>query len=78
MILSVDNIKDVVVKGSPYPIVGNIVTAQVNTIHDEDPITTKNRIISYCKNHLDEYKIPMKIEITSDQLFSNRYKHIRK
>lgn len=78
VILSVDNIKDVVVKGSPYPIVGNIVTAQVNTIHDEDPITTKNRIISYCKNHLDEYKIPMKIEITSDQLFSNRYKHIRK
>jgi len=77
VLLQLSGIKDVVVKGEPYPVMGNIVTAKVNLINDESIGLLKTRVNEFCKNKLESFKIPVKIEIVNDELFNSRFKRIR-
>ena len=78
VLLQMDNIKDVTVRGERNPIMGNIVTATVNLFEPEDLSSLKKRIRTFCRDTLARYKIPAKIEVTDDQQFSWRFKKIRK
>ncbi len=75
----VENILDVVVKGEFNAITGQIVTATVVLKKDEDIATLTKRIRINLKNQLENYKIPQKIKVvTNDELYNVRFKKIRK
>jgi long-chain acyl-CoA synthetase len=78
VILQMPGVKDVAVKGEPNFITGNIVTAKINLIEHEDMVSLKKRINEFCKDKLEPFKIPIKVEIVEDELFNARFKRIRK
>lgn len=79
IILQMPNIKDVIVKSEKNILLGNIVTAKVNLFdYTETPNSIKKKIQNFCKDKLDQAKIPIKVEITNDTLYNSRYKRIRR
>ena len=77
IILSMESVLDVLVYGEKHPILGSIVCAKV---YLDDVLDRKNyikQIKIYCKEKLEPFKIPMKIIIIDEPLFSDRYKKNR-
>jgi len=72
-----ENIRDVVVTGENHFLMGKIVVATFNLIQEEPLDELKARVRKHCKNRLSPYKIPAKIEIVSEALFSARFKRLR-
>ena len=78
VLMQMENIKDVVVRGERNPITGNMVVARVNLSEPEDPITLKKRIRAFCKDKLARFKIPVKVELADSDQFSARFKKLRR
>ena len=79
VIFELDFIKDVTVIGEPNALLGNIVCAVVTLKESEtDKKSAKKKIKEYCRNNLENYKVPVKIKFTDSQHFSDRYKKSRK
>ncbi|MGH7451202.1 MAG: ANL family adenylate-forming protein, partial [bacterium] len=77
VLMQMDNVRDVTVYGEKNPITGNIVAVRVNLFEPENLAELKRRMRAYCKDKLALFKIPVKVEITSDAQFSARYKKLR-
>jgi acyl-CoA synthetase (AMP-forming)/AMP-acid ligase II len=77
VLIQIDNIKDAVVFGEKNFLMGNIVAAKVNLIADENDASVKKRVREFCKRRLSAYKVPVRIEISRDDLFNSRFKRIR-
>ncbi|AOY75655.1 long-chain fatty acid--CoA ligase [Clostridium formicaceticum] len=78
VILEVENIKDVTVRGEANPLMGNIVCAKVNLLYPEDLLSVKKKIKAYCQKRLEKFKIPIKIEVAEENLFNPRFKRMRR
>lgn len=78
VILSLVNIRDVVVYGERHPLLGEIVVAQVSVEVPEDAVSLKTRIRKACINALSPFKAPSKVVLAQDSLYSNRQKKIRR
>jgi len=78
VLMQMENIKDVVVRGEKNPITGNIVVARVNLFEPEDVVTLKKRIRAFCKDKLARFKIPVKVEAAEGDQFSARFKKLRR
>jgi long-chain acyl-CoA synthetase len=76
-IQEIDNIKEVLVFGEKNPIMGNIVCAIVRLEKDEDRKIINARIKKYCGARMQSYKVPVKITITKDKLYGDRFKKKR-
>jgi acyl-CoA synthetase (AMP-forming)/AMP-acid ligase II len=77
IILQMKNVKNVLITGHPNPVVGNVVRAIVQLKTDEDSRLFRIRINNFCSSHLEPYKIPMIVDITKQNLHSERFKKIR-
>ena len=77
VILEMDNIAEVIVYGEKNPIIGNIACAKVRLIKNEDNILFINRLNKYCKERLQSFKVPVKVKIMVEELYSERHKKIR-
>lgn len=78
VLLEMPNIKDVAVNGEAHPLMGNIVVAKV---HLREPCEEKKmlkEIRAYCKNRLEAYKFPVKLEILDEAPVTHRHKKLRK
>lgn len=78
IIQQLENIAEVVVYGEKNPIVGNIVCAKVRLIEPEDPQQVRVRIKKHCREQLENYMVPVKIELVSEKQHSARFKKKRK
>jgi long-chain acyl-CoA synthetase len=78
VLLQMDNIRDAVVYGEPNPITGRIVVARVSLFEAEDSAALKKRVFAFCHERLARYKVPVKVELADDELFSPRFKKMRK
>lgn len=78
VLLEIDGITDVTVTGEPNPILGQIVKARISLAKEENINELKKRIREFCKGRLEQYKIPVKIEITSEAQFGVRFKRMRR
>lgn len=78
VILSLDNIKDVVVHGEPNSLLGEIVVARVVVIEPESLYALKTRIRIACRNCLAPFKVPSKVVLTTDELHTVRHKKDRR
>ena len=72
-----ENVLDATVYGEKNPLMGNIVCAKVNLLSAEPKPAAIARIKSFAAQHLQKYKVPVKIEIVDEPLHSERMKKMR-
>ena len=77
VIQELDNVAEVTVFGEKNPITGNIVCAKVTLSQDEDHKSFTRRLKSFCRERLQNYKVPIKVVIASEHQHSARYKKVR-
>jgi long-chain acyl-CoA synthetase len=77
IIQSLDNIAEVTVYGEAHPITGQIVCARVSTREPVDVKVLKAAVKQACRLRLESFKVPVKIELTHDRQYSDRFKKIR-
>ena len=77
VILRMENIKDVVVKGKSNPVIGHIVIAQVELFQPENPDDLERRVRAFCRADLSSHKIPAVVQIMSGKLHGERFKKKR-
>ena len=77
VIQEIDNIKEVLVFGEKNPIMGNIVCAKIRLEKEENRKIINKRIKKYCSERMRSYKVPVKITITKDKLYGDRFKKKR-
>ncbi len=78
VLLDMEGVEDVVVFGQDHPITGKIVVAKFKLREDEPLSKLKARMLSYCKEKLQPYKIPSKIYLTDETTFNARFKRMRR
>jgi long-chain acyl-CoA synthetase len=76
-LLDLDNVEDVVVRGEPNPLTGQMVVAAVRLRTNEAPASFKTRMRLFCRGRLSAYKIPVKVQF-ADTLHSERFKKVRR
>jgi len=80
ILCQISGIKNAVVYGEANAVLGNIVTAKVNLTDDFLNIKAyelKQKIKEFCNNKIELFKIPVKIVISDEDLYNERFKKIR-
>jgi len=77
VIQNMPNVIEVLVYKEKNQIMGSIVCAKVRLVNDENPREFSKKVKMYCKENLEKYKVPVKIKITTEKLFSERLKKSR-
>ena len=77
-LLEMDNVEDVVVFGQDHPITGKTVVAKFKLKAAETRKELKARMLAFCKNKLQSYKVPGKIVLTDETTYNERFKRMRR
>ena len=77
LILTINHVLDVQVYGEKHSFTGNIVCAKIVSDYRCDLEVLKKEIKQVCKTKLESFKVPVKIIITNETLYSNRFKKQR-
>ena len=78
VLLEMDDVEDVVVFGEDHPITGKIVVAKFKLSSSETLRQFKARMLGFCKEKLQSYKIPSKILLTDETTYNQRFKRMRR
>lgn len=78
VILAQPNIEDVVVVGERHALLGQIVVARVRLAQDEPLDALRARIRRACRDKLTAYKVPAKVELLAEEVYSARFKKLRR
>ena len=77
VICEMDNVAEVTVYGEKNSIIGNIVCAKVRLSNTEDPRQFAKLLKKHCAQKLQNYKVPVKVQVVSEKQYSERFKKIR-
>jgi acyl-CoA synthetase (AMP-forming)/AMP-acid ligase II len=77
VILEIKNVKDVAVFSEKHNLLGNIVVAKIILNEPEALDSIKKRVRRACIAKLAAFKVPAKVILTNEELYSNRQKKIR-
>jgi acyl-CoA synthetase (AMP-forming)/AMP-acid ligase II len=77
VLLAADNVRDVRVYGEKDAMFGARVVADVQLQSDEDPAELRRRLRRVCLDRLARYKVPVKFNIATGPLHSERFKKMR-
>jgi acyl-coenzyme A synthetase/AMP-(fatty) acid ligase len=77
VIQEIDNVAEVTVRGEPNPMLGNIVHATVTLQAAEDKRKFARRLKKYCRERLQSYQVPVRVEVVDERQHSGRFKKIR-
>lgn len=78
VLLEMDNVEDVVVYGQDHAITGKVVIAKFKLKETETARELKARMLVFCKNKLQSYKVPGKIVLTEETTYNERFKRMRR
>lgn len=78
IILAQPNIADVVVAGEKHALLGQIVVARVALLEPEPLDALRLRIRKACLAKLTAYKVPAKVELLEQAIYSARFKKMRR
>ncbi len=78
VVLRLSNVADVAVYGEKSPLTGQFVAARVNLVEPEPFDVFKRRLRAHCREHLEAFKVPVRIELTDEKQFSARFKKVRR
>ncbi len=73
-----DELADATVFGKPNPITGQMVCARVQPVGQVEKKPFVALLKSHCRQQLQAYKVPVKIELVCDSQHSARFKKIRR
>ena len=78
VILAQPNIDDVVVVGEKHALLGQIVVARV-LLHEAEPVPDlRLRLRKACLARLAAFKVPVRVELLDQQIYSARFKKMRR
>ena len=77
-LLEMNNVEDVVVFGQDHPITGKTVVAKFKLKTPETRKELKARMLAFCKDKLQSYKVPGKIVLTDETTYNERFKRMRR
>jgi len=77
VLLQLDNVKDVTVRGQPNPITGEVVAASITPLVPEDSDALKQRARQFCRARLEPYKVPAIIDVVTEDHYGARFKKAR-
>ena len=77
VIQEMENVADVIVFGEKNAIMGNIVCAKIVLLKDVNRKGFVAQLKMFCSTRLKKYMIPVKVDISNDTLYSERYKKKR-
>lgn len=78
VILALPNIADVVVTGEPHALLGHMVVAKVALVESEPLDALRLRIRQACLAKLTAYKVPVKVVLLEQEIYSARFKKVRR
>jgi acyl-CoA synthetase (AMP-forming)/AMP-acid ligase II len=76
VLLEMENVDDVSARGEPSALTGQAVVVSVRLARHEDPVAFKIRMRVFCRDRLEPYKIPVKVEFNGP-VISERFKKMR-
>ena len=77
VIQEMENVSEVTIYGEENFITGNIVCAKVSLTHHEETKLFIVRLKKFCGESLETFKIPVKVKVTYEPLYSERFKKVR-
>jgi len=77
VIQEMEDVADVTVYGEKNPIMGNIVCARVRLKEGAERDKFAARLKQYCRQKLNEFKVPVRVELAESNLHSERFKKER-
>jgi long-chain acyl-CoA synthetase len=77
VLLGLENVEDVSVRGEPNAITGQGVTATVRLCTPEPMDEFKRRMRTFCQSRLEAFKIPSRVRFTEQAIHSERFKRMR-
>jgi long-chain acyl-CoA synthetase len=77
VIQEMPNVAEAMVYGEKSPIMGMIVVARVRLFEEEEKKAFITRLKTYCRQRLENYKVPVKIILDSDVQYGERLKKTR-
>ncbi|MBI1371158.1 MAG: AMP-binding protein [Phycisphaera sp.] len=78
VIAQMPEVLEVAVFGQANAILGSIVCATVRTADAIKPAELTQRVRAFLKDRVEDYKVPMKIETTTESLTTDRFKTMRR
>lgn len=72
-----DEVEDVVVRGEPNPITGQIVVALVKTRKPTDLKSFRAKLWKFCGDRLPRFKVPQKVKLVDESMHGPRFKKMR-
>lgn len=70
-------VEDAVVYGQANPLTGQMVSTIIKTRDKIELSDFKIAMRKYCRKHLESYKIPVKVQLSEEKLYSERFKKKR-
>ena len=77
VLLQIDNVKDVTVRGVPNAVTGELVAAKITPLVPEEPDALKRRVRQFCHARLERYKVPAVIDVVVEDHHGARFKKSR-
>src|SRR6266487_5355410 len=77
ILLQLDNVKDVTVRGVPNAVTGEVVAAKITPLGPEDSDALRRRVRQFCRARLERYKMPAVIDIVAEDHYGARFKKSR-
>jgi long-chain acyl-CoA synthetase len=81
VILELESVRDVTVYGEKNPITGQIVCANITPAFDLTDSLKREFIAGvkrHCREKLQNYKVPVKVNIVGDRQYTDRFKKVRR
>jgi acyl-coenzyme A synthetase/AMP-(fatty) acid ligase len=77
VIQAVDNVAEATVYGEANPITGHIVCARVSMIEGADQAEFVKTVKRHCRDRLERFKVPVKVQVTAEKQHTERFKKRR-
>ena len=78
ILLEEANVAEATVYGKPHAFMGSVVAARIRLREPEERRTVVGRLKRNCRQRLEEFKVPVKIEIADEKQHSERFKKSRR
>ena len=77
VIQEMDNVAEVTVYGEKNSIIGNIVCAKIRLETNENKKQFIINVKEFCRSKLETFKVPVKVLLSDENLYSSRFKKVR-
>ena len=77
VIQEMDNVAEVTVYGEKNSIIGNIVCTKIRLITYENKKQFVKSLKEFCRRKLENFKVPVKVVFSDENLYSTRFKKLR-